>query len=88
MLSDAPVLGVSIRAQLEEIPRPTSLLPREDAPTWQVAVVQRLTREFERGIGEGGSPAPNLLDGLRCQAILDAVRESVRDVRRVPLTPV
>ena len=89
MLSDAPVRGGKTgAAQLDEIPRPATLAPLEDAPTWRVAVVQRLIREFERGIRDGGSPAPNLQDGLRCQAILDAVRESARDGRRVAVPPV
>ena len=48
----------------------------------------RLAREFERGIREGGSPAPNLEDGVRCQAVLDAVRESAREGRRVAVAAV
>ncbi len=89
MLSDAPVRGGKTgAAQLDEIPRPATLAPLEDAPTWRVAVVQRLIREFERGIRDGGSPAPNLQDGLRCQAILDAVRESARAGRRVAVPSV
>ena len=84
MLSDSPVRGGKTgAAQLDEIPRPASLPPLADAPTWRVTVVQRLIREFERGIRDGMSPAPRLLDGLRFQAILDAVRESARAGRRV-----
>ena len=37
---------------------------------------RRLLREFERGVAEGRSPAPNFEDGVRTQAILDAARES------------
>ena len=89
MLSDAPVRGGKTGAeQLDELPRPASLPPLENAPTWRIAVLQRLLREFERGIRDGGSPAPNLQDGLRCQAVLDAVRESARDGRRVAVSPV
>ena len=89
MLSDAPVLGGKTGAtQLDEIPRPASLPDLEDAPTWRVAVVQRLIREFERGIRDGVSPAPNLEDGLRCQAVLDAVRESDREGRRVTVSAI
>ena len=84
MISDAPVRGGKTGAErLDELPRPASLPPLEDAPTWRIAAVQRLIREFERGIRDGGAPAPNLEDGLRCQAVLDAVRESARDGRRV-----
>ena len=89
MLSDAPVRGGKTGAeQLDELPRPASLPPLEDAPTWRIAVLQRLIREFERGIRDGGAPAPNLQDGLRCQAVLDAVRESARDGRRVAVSSV
>ena len=89
MLSYAPVLGGKTGAtQLDEIPLSASLAPLEDAPTWRVAVVQRLIREFERGIRDGVSPAPNLEDGLRCQAVLDAVRESDQEGRRVTVSAV
>ena len=96
ILSDAPVRGgTAAVAQLDGpylgldgLPRPTTLPPLADAPTWRIAVVQRLIGEFERGIREGGSPAPNLEDGLRCQAVLDAVRASARDGRRVAVAPI
>jgi len=89
MLSDVAVLGAKTGAeQLDELPRPASLPPLEDAPTWRIATLQRLLREFERGIRNGGSPAPNLQDGLRCQAVLDAVRESAREGRRVAVASV
>ncbi len=84
MLSDPPVLGGKTDAeQFDELPHPASLPPLEDAPAWRIAVIRRLVREFERGIREGGSPAPNLEDGLRCQAVIDAVRKSAREGRRV-----
>ena len=84
MLSDPPVLGGKTDAErFDELLRPASLPPLEDAPAWRIAVVRRLLREFERGIRDGGAPAPNLEDGVRCQAILDAVRESAREGRRV-----
>ncbi len=89
MLSDPSVLGGKTDAeQFAELPRPASLPPLEDAPTWRIAAVRRLIREFERGIREGGSPAPNLRDGVRCQAVLDAVRESARKGRRVAVAAV
>jgi predicted dehydrogenase len=31
------------------------------------------------------SPAPNFTDGLRCQEVLDAVRESSRSGRRIDI---
>ena len=44
-----------------------------------------LLREFERGVAEGYSPAPNFEDGFRTQAILDAARESALTGRVIPL---
>lgn len=56
-----------------------------DEPDWRVASSRRLLREFLRGIREGCSPAPNFADGLRCQRVLDAIRESNRTGRTVTL---
>jgi predicted dehydrogenase len=44
-----------------------------------------LVRDFSKGIEEGSSPAPNFTDGLRCQQVLDAVRESSESGRIVKL---
>lgn len=35
-----------------------------------------LVREFARGIADGVSPAPNFVDGLRCQEVMEAARSS------------
>ncbi len=44
-----------------------------------------LVRDFTTGIERGTSPAPNFTDGLRCQEVLDAVRESSETGRKVKL---
>jgi predicted dehydrogenase len=44
-----------------------------------------LVREFNDGIDGGTSPSPNFTDGLRCQQVLDAVRESSASGRTVAL---
>jgi predicted dehydrogenase len=44
-----------------------------------------LVRDFSKGIEQGSSPAPNFTDGLRCQQVLDAVRESSASGRTVDL---
>jgi predicted dehydrogenase len=44
-----------------------------------------LVREFGKGIDEGRSPSPNFTDGLRCQEVLDAIRESSKSERTVKL---
>jgi hypothetical protein len=35
-----------------------------------------LVRDCTHGLEKGTSPAPTVTDGLRCQQVLDAVRES------------
>ena len=64
------------------LPRDIELLPGPE----NVAASRRLLRDFERGIEEGRSPAPNFEDGLRTQAMIDAARESAREGRVVALT--
>ena len=44
-----------------------------------------LVRDFTKGIDEGRSPPPNFTDGLYCQQVLDAVRESSASGRTVNL---
>jgi predicted dehydrogenase len=46
---------------------------------------RRLVRNFTTGSDHGNSPAPNFTDGLRCHAVLDAVRESSESGRTVVL---
>jgi predicted dehydrogenase len=47
--------------------------------------IRMLVRDFNKGIEEGTSPAPNFTDGLYCQQVLDAVRESSASGRTVNL---
>ena len=70
--------------ELEPLPLPPDIAPF-DEPDWRVASSRRLLREFRRGIREGGSPAPNFADGLGCQRVLDAIRESAGSGRTVDL---
>lgn len=52
-------------------------------PGGAVGTSARLVRAFERGIEEGSSPAPNFLDGLRSQLVIEAMRESAASGRMV-----
>lgn len=61
---------------LAELSIPDRLQPFADDRDDRMMPFRMLVREFVRGIREGTSPAPNFHDGLRCQQILDAVRES------------
>jgi len=60
--------------ELEALPVDSRYAPIEDDRDQRLAAFRLLVREFERGIREGGSPAPNFDDAMACQEVLDAVR--------------
>ncbi|MDA1240381.1 MAG: Gfo/Idh/MocA family oxidoreductase [Chloroflexi bacterium] len=64
---------------------PERFRPFEDARDPRLVAFRLLLRDFETGIREGRSPSPNFEDGLKCQQVLDAVRESSRTGRRVDI---
>ena len=85
MMFDGEVCGAPAGGHdLNPLPLPPDIAPF-DEPDWRVGSSRRLLREFLRGIREGCSPAPNFADGLRCQRVLDAIRESARSGRTVVL---
>jgi predicted dehydrogenase len=85
MMFDGEVCGAPTGSDdLKRIPRPPDFPPLQE-PDWRVGSSRRLLREFLRGIREGCSPAPNFTDGLRCQRVIDAIRESARSERTVML---
>lgn len=85
MMFDGEVCGASAGSDdLQVLPYPADLTPF-DEPDMRIGSSRRLLREFLRGIREGRSPAPNFADGLRCQRVIDAIRESARSGRTVML---
>jgi predicted dehydrogenase len=74
---------------LKDLPIPERLQPFADERDERLMPFRLLVREFLRGIHEGTSPSPNFYDGLRCQQVLDAVRESstTGKVVRIPQEP-
>lgn len=68
---------------LAPLEMPERFRPFEDDRDQRLVAFRLLVREFERGIREGVSPAPSFDDALACQAVLDAVRLSAREGRRV-----
>lgn len=68
--------GKSTDRTLEALPVPERFRPIEDDRDHRLGAFRLLVREFERGIREGVSPSPSFEDGLRCQQVLDAIRES------------
>jgi predicted dehydrogenase len=70
---------------LQELPIPERLQPFADDRDERLMPFRLLTQDFLRGIEAGTSPAPNFYDGLRCQQIIDAVRESSATGQRVTI---
>ena len=74
-------------ASLEPLDLPDDLEPLaiERLDQGMIESQRRLLRAFERGMGDGSSPVPNLEDGLQVQRMLDAIRDSAAQGRRVSL---
>jgi predicted dehydrogenase len=87
-----PAHGVVLGARLgsdasqSALKIPVELEPFSDDRDDRLMPFRLFTREFLRGVETGTSPAPNFIDGLRCQQILDAVRESSSTGRRVRIS--
>jgi predicted dehydrogenase len=71
--------------KLQELPIPERLQPFSDDRDERLMPFRLMTRAFLEGIERGASPAPNFYDGLRCQQIMDALRESAATGRRVDI---
>jgi predicted dehydrogenase len=72
-------------ASLQPLATPNEHTPFTDDRDHRLMAFRLLVRDFTRGIEQGKSPAPNFTDGLRCQEVLDAVRESSASGRTVRL---
>ena len=72
-------------AALQELKTPAQYTPFTDARDHRLMAFRLLVRDFTTGVEQGTSPAPSFTDGLRCQQILDAVRESSESERTVRL---
>ncbi len=70
---------------LAELPMPERFRPIADDRDQRLGAFRLLVREFARGIRAGTSPAPSFADGARGQVVLDAIRASAREGRRVEL---
>ena len=72
-------------SSLRELETPAKYTPLTDDRDHRLAAFRLLVRDFTTGVDERTSPAPNFTDGLRCQQVLDAVRESSASGRTVEL---
>ncbi len=63
-------------APLQELKTPPQYTPFKDARDHRLMAFRLLVRDFTKGVEQGTSPAPNFIDGWRCQQVQDAVQES------------
>jgi predicted dehydrogenase len=82
-MEDGVVVASRNGSPLQPLPTPSRYTPFTDARDHRLMAFRMLVREFNDGIARGTSPAPNFTDALRCQEVLDAVRESSRCGRRI-----
>ena len=75
-MEDGVVTGSRDGSPLQQLETPKEYTPFTDARDHRLMAFRLLVRDFTSGIERGTSPAPNFIDGLRCQEVLDAVRES------------
>jgi predicted dehydrogenase len=84
-MEDGVVVASRGGAPLEALKTPPQYTPFTDARDHRLMAFRLLARDFTTGVEQGASPAPNFTDGLRCQEVLDAVRESSESGRTVRL---
>jgi predicted dehydrogenase len=85
-MEDGVVLGGRAGEPLKKLETPARYMPFTDSRDPRLMAFRLLVRDFNRGIEEGTSPAPNFTDAWRCQQVLDAVRESSASGRAVQLS--
>ena len=72
-------------APLQPLPTPAQYTPFTDDRDPRLMAFRLLVRDFTKAIEQRTSSSPNFTDGLRCQEVLDAVRESSNTGRTVKL---
>lgn len=84
-IEDGIVVASRDGSPLQPLATPSKYTPFTDDRDHRLMAFRLLVRDFNRGIDEGRSPSPNFTDGLRCQQVLDAVRESSKSGRTIAL---
>jgi len=84
-MEDGIVVGSRHGSALQPLPTPSQYTPFRDSRDHRLMAFRLLVRDFTRGIDEGASPAPNFDDGLKCQQVIDAIRESSETGRTIRL---
>ena len=84
-MEDGIVVASRQGSPLAPLATPAEYTPFTDARDHRLMAFRLLVRDFTRGVETGTSPAPNFTDGLRCQQVLDAIRESSETGRTIRL---
>jgi predicted dehydrogenase len=84
-MENGMVVGSRDGAPLSPLPTPPRYTELTDDRDHRLAAFRLLVRDFTAGIEQRTSPSPNFTDGLRCQEVLDAVRESSKTGHTVKL---
>lgn len=82
---DGIVLGSRDGSAFAALDTPVEFRTTPDARDPRLASFRLLVRDFTRAVEEGRSPSPNFFDGLHCQQILDAIRQSSDSGERIHL---
>jgi predicted dehydrogenase len=84
-MEDGIVIASQHGSPLQPLATPAKYTPFTDDRDHRLMAFRLLVREFTHGIERGLSPSPNFTDGLCCQEVLDAVRESSKTGRTIRL---
>ena len=84
-MEDGVVIASRDGEPLHVLKTPPQYTPFTDARDHRLMAFRLLVRDFTKGVERGTSPAPSFVDGLRCQEVLDAVRESAESGRTIAL---
>jgi predicted dehydrogenase len=82
-MEDGIVVASRDGSPLQPLPTPVQYTRFTDARDHRLMAFRLLVRAFNAGIESGASPSPSFVDGLRCQQVLDAVRESSSSGRTI-----
>lgn len=84
-MEDGVVVSSRNGESLHELETPKRYTPFKDPRDHRLMAFRLLVRDFTAGIEQHTSPSPNFTDGLRCQEVMDAVRQSSKSGRTIAL---
>jgi predicted dehydrogenase len=84
-MEDGVVIASRNGEPLKDLETPARYTPFKDPRDHRLMAFRLLVRDFTAGVERHTSPAPNFTDGLRCQEVIDAVRESSESGRTIAL---